>query len=140
MAVGLTALGHSTVRVLAADGTYAGLGYRIAPDLVITCAHVVAAALGTDPREPTPPTGKVLLDLPFAPGGEAGIQASAALAPDGWLPVGEGSKATDLALLRIDDAGTTLPLPRSPGRPSPLTLAPGGQRDDEPIAAFCVGR
>jgi hypothetical protein len=92
---------------------------------------VVAAALGTDPREPTPPTGKVLLDLPFAPGGEVGIQASAALAPGGWLPLGEGNKATDLALLRIDDAGTTLPLPGSPAELDPAISLAG-----KPFAAY----
>jgi hypothetical protein len=126
MAVGLTALGQNTVRVLAEEGGYAGLGYRIAPNLVITCAHVVAAALGTDPHDPTPPTGQVLLDLPFAPGGEPAMQTFAALAPGGWLPFGEGSKATDLALLRIEDAGAAaLPLPGAPADLDPAISLTG---------------
>ncbi|WP_058556453.1 serine protease [Thiohalocapsa sp. ML1] len=129
MATGLAALGHSVVRVLAADGAYAGLGYRVAPDLVITCAHVVAAALGTDPQDPSPPAGEVRLDTPLASGAGTDVQISAAPVPGGWLPVAANGAPADLALLRV--AGTGFPLPGTPAG-----LDPGISHTGKPFAAY----
>jgi len=111
MSVALTALGCSVVRILGQDKTYAGLGYRAGPELVITCAHVVANALRTDPHDPKPPPGEVLLDVPFALGHESEVPVRANVVPTGWIPSAEGSRLSDLALLRVVDTATRLPLP-----------------------------
>lgn len=110
MGIGLAALGHSVVRVLDPNGEYVGLGYRVDSAFVITCAHVVAEALGTNRHAPDPPTGEVLLDVPFAPAGESKVRVPATIVLMGWLPVSESAGPTDLALLQV--VGTTaLPLP-----------------------------
>ncbi len=113
MAVDLTPLQNSLVRVLGLDGFYAGLGYRIATDLVITCAHVVAAAMDTHGAEVEASTVRIMLDVPFATEGEDIVQAPAQVVPGGWLPMRDDKGPSDLALLRVSDGPHSLPLPGS---------------------------
>ncbi|MFF3561412.1 trypsin-like peptidase domain-containing protein [Streptomyces sp. NPDC002574] len=81
------------VRVKGPDGELAGAGFLIAPDLVLTCAHVVNDALRR-PREDEVATGtEVLVDLPFAEGG-------AAAEVERWVPVRE-DQTGDIAVLRL---------------------------------------
>ncbi len=115
MATDLTPLSHSVVRVLSTDRVYAGLGYRVSAELVITCAHVVAEALGTDPKGTQPPSGQVLLDVPFAADKQNEIQVPAVVVvPGGWLPVDDGNRAADLALLQVSGGPDVLPFPGPP--------------------------
>ncbi|MFB7372870.1 trypsin-like peptidase domain-containing protein [Streptomyces sp. NPDC056222] len=56
----------AVVRIKGADGAIGGAGFLVAPDLVLTCAHVVSDALGR-PRADAVDTGtEVTVDLPLA--------------------------------------------------------------------------
>lgn len=59
-------LGRSVARIQDQAGRVVGAGFLIAPDLVATCAHVVAAALGVDYEGQPAPQGVVFLDFPMA--------------------------------------------------------------------------
>ena len=62
-------LSASLVRVLTPTGEVAGAGFLVSPTRVLTCAHVVAQALGARDDLPHPPDGEVRLDFPLlAPG------------------------------------------------------------------------
>ena len=101
MSADLTPLRNSVVRISGPEGGYAGLGYRVSADLVVTCAHVVAEALNHDADAAEPPAGQVLVDAPFAVGEDARTQIEASVVPKGWLPVREGNAPADLAVLRL---------------------------------------
>jgi hypothetical protein len=62
--------GRSVVRVLDASGEVAGAGFLIGPDLVATCAHVVAEAVGADAYSNRTPDRRVRVDLPIVQGAE----------------------------------------------------------------------
>lgn len=88
------------VRVLDRGGDPVGAGFLAGPDLVATCAHVVADALGADPYGPVP-TAAVRLDLPLflTPDAE---QPPAALDADvlRWQPI-RADGSGDIAILRV---------------------------------------
>ncbi|MGQ4384802.1 trypsin-like peptidase domain-containing protein [Streptomyces sp. SAS_270] len=116
------------VRVLSPDGALWGAGVLVAPEgatvHVLTCAHVVTAAIGG-------PSGQLLVDLP----GRA-WSATARLLPDSWSPApaydrpvpgADCMPGADFAVLALDAQHPQLP--RGCG---PLPLAqcdhPSGQR------------
>ena len=103
MSADLTPLRNSVVRISGPEGGYAGLGYRISADIVVTCAHVVAEALSHDADAEEPPAGQVLVDVPFATGEDAQTPIKASVVAKGWLPVREGNAPADLAVLRLAD-------------------------------------
>ncbi|HYH33127.1 MAG TPA: trypsin-like peptidase domain-containing protein [Pseudonocardia sp.] len=84
------------MRVLSGDGTVIGAGFVIGPDLVATCAHVVADAAAADPYAPDPPHGTVLLDFPLVPGGGPGRARV-----HRWSPIAADGSG-DIAVLRLD--------------------------------------
>ncbi|SNT20160.1 nSTAND1 domain-containing NTPase [Actinacidiphila glaucinigra] len=87
------ALAAAVVRVKGPGGELAGAGFLVAPDLVLTCAHVVSDALGR-PREDEVEAGtEVYVDLPFASGG-------AAAEVERWVPVRD-DQTGDIAVLRL---------------------------------------
>ena len=76
------------------SGRPVGAGVLLAGRYVLTCAHVVADALGVEPREgrPAEPVGVELL---------AGEQrADAVVVPGGWTPVKDDERG-DIAVLRL---------------------------------------
>ncbi|MEV0411887.1 trypsin-like peptidase domain-containing protein [Streptomyces sp. NPDC050448] len=89
------ALGSALVRVAGPDGTVGGVGFLVAPDLALTCAHVVADALGLPRAQVPAPPGALTLDRPLsgAPG-----QGAAAVAH--WVPLREDGTG-DIAVLRL---------------------------------------
>ncbi|MFF9895922.1 trypsin-like peptidase domain-containing protein [Streptomyces longispororuber] len=121
------------VRVLSPRGTVHGAGILVAPGLVLSCAHVVAGALGARPG-PAPPADPVLLDaagFPDAPRGTATVVAG------GWFPGPlDGAPGGDLAVLATDwrppDAVRPAPLGRCdapPGREVRMYGYPGRAPD-----------
>ncbi|MCX4851395.1 trypsin-like peptidase domain-containing protein [Streptomyces sp. NBC_00893] len=89
---GNDALESSQVRICSAAGEVVGAGFLIAADVVCTCAHVVARALGiADERVPNKP---VDLDFPLL-GGRPPARATVV----SWRRGG-----ADVALLRLDGA------------------------------------
>ncbi|MFE8915173.1 trypsin-like peptidase domain-containing protein [Streptomyces globisporus] len=100
----------SVVRVRSEDGSIAGAGFLVAPDTVLTCAHVVSDALGR-PRELAVGAGQTVgLDLPFAVGCPSGTAKVVH-----WVPVRE-DQGGDVAVLRL-----SAPLPGA--RPLPMAAA-----------------
>ena len=56
----------SIIRFFASDGTtIVGTGFLVSKTTVLTCAHVISAALDTDEDIPISPAKKVLLDFPL---------------------------------------------------------------------------
>lgn len=86
------------VRVLSARGVVQGAGILVMPGVVLTCAHVVASAVGQEQGRPgAVPTGAVLVDVPGCPGGAVG---EAGVVPDAWFPGPlAGGAGGDLAVL-----------------------------------------
>ncbi|WP_371618686.1 trypsin-like peptidase domain-containing protein [Streptomyces sp. NBC_00454] len=116
------ALGAAVVRVRGADGTVGGAGFLVAPDLVLTCAHVVSDALGR-PRDEDPTGSGIAVDLPLADlrtddrddGRTDDRDSDRTDAPteddprqwpavvEHWVPIRTG-RAGDIALLRLREA------------------------------------
>jgi WD40 repeat protein len=99
------------VRVLAGgrDGTgeVVGSGFLVGPDLVATCAHVVAAAIGTDPYALEAPDATIELDFPTLPGPPVTRTGRV----HRWVPIGADGSG-DVALIRLDaesPAGAVMP-------------------------------
>ncbi len=116
------------VRILDPDGRLvAGAGVLVAPRRVVTCAHVIAAALGAgEMPAPAPagamvaprgPAGTVTIDFPHSGRLDSAGARIAQVVPDGWYPGGMG----DLAMLEVLGGD---PLPE----PAPLRLAGEPQR------------
>ncbi|MFE1318142.1 trypsin-like peptidase domain-containing protein [Kitasatospora phosalacinea] len=89
------ALSSAIVRVTGPDGAVAGVGFLVSPDLAVTCAHVVADALGI-PRTHVPvPPGTVTLDRPLS---GAADRTAAEVAH--WIPL-RADGTGDIAVLRL---------------------------------------
>jgi NTP-dependent ternary conflict system VMAP-like protein/effector-associated domain 2 (EAD2)-containing protein/trypsin-like peptidase len=84
-------------RVLRPDGTVCGAGVLLTDRHVLTCAHVIAAALNCDPRGPRP-DGLVQVDFPASPDRAA---RQARIAADGWANQRQ-DEGGDLAVMVID--------------------------------------
>src|SRR5215471_15716705 len=95
-----TQLKAAIVRIFATQGYIVGMGFLVSERAVLSCAHVITAALHIAEDTPDAPTATILLDFPL-------------IAPDHYLhahisfwqppqPNGGG----DIAVLQLDD---TLP-------------------------------
>jgi hypothetical protein len=97
-----TPFSSSIVRIRTPAGVVCGAGFLVAERQVITCAHVVADALGLARTTPETPTAAVALDFPLLP---EKWMCSARVAF--WLPVrhdslGGSADAEDIAVLEFD--------------------------------------
>ncbi|MFE6270761.1 trypsin-like peptidase domain-containing protein [Streptomyces goshikiensis] len=118
------ALASAVVRIAGTDGTVGGVGFLIAPDLVITCAHVVHDALGP-PREHTgAPAGELTLDRPLAGPGRAAAEVAH------WAPPSP-DRTGDIAVLRLRE-----PLPGA----VPLAMAEAGSLWGHPVRVLGLTR
>lgn len=91
----------AVVRVIGPHGVIGGAGFFVAPDLVLTCAHVVSDALGL-PRAAAVDVGtEVVVDLPLADGEQDAPQGTARVWR--WVPI-RADQTGDLALLRLAEA------------------------------------
>ncbi|MER7397023.1 trypsin-like peptidase domain-containing protein [Streptomyces sp. NPDC000151] len=92
-------LGAAVLRVRAAGdgGEIAGAGFLVAPELAVTCAHVVSDALRTPHQEPLPDGARVRVDLPLGGGGSADAEVAH------WLPYADDGSG-DIAVLRLRQA------------------------------------
>lgn len=93
--------GQRSVRILDARGSVVGTGLLVGAGCVLTCAHVVTAALGAESVRGRP-TGAVRVDLPAA-----GQEREAEVLPGGWFPA-EANGAGDLAVLTVLGPGVDL--------------------------------
>nr|WP_203685857.1 trypsin-like peptidase domain-containing protein [Streptomyces sp. SID14515] len=110
----------AVVRVKGADGAIGGAGFLVAPDLVLTCAHVVSDALDR-PREEAVETGtEVTVDVPLAGNVDGGEQRAEVRR---WIPI-RPDQAGDIAVLRLRTG--------IPGtRPLPMADPPDGVWDHD---------
>lgn len=91
----------AVAQVLDMNGDRVGLGFLVADRLVLTCAHVVNAALGRDLRSVERPisTASVQLRFPFI--GAANEQTERRSVVAGWFPAAETFDQTDVSLLHL---------------------------------------
>jgi hypothetical protein len=80
-----------------AEGTIFGAGFVVAPNLVCTCAHVVANALGMRQTPEKAPDALVHLDFPFL----VGMDLTASIVS--WKPI-MTNESGDIAVLRLTSA------------------------------------
>lgn len=85
----------SVARILSADGRPEGAGFRAGQREVITCAHVVATALGLPPETQESPGGRLWIDFPLA---ERGTRVPARVGA--WTPVRPDGSG-DIAVLEL---------------------------------------
>lgn len=107
------------VRIGNARGEVYGAGVLVDPLHVLTCAHVVAAILRSDPAGHRP-DGQVLTQFPFAPRTELSsslLEIEASVEDQGWVPTTRRGQG-DLALLRLRHAVPEDLKPASLDRPS----------------------
>ncbi|MGY3684831.1 nSTAND1 domain-containing NTPase [Streptomyces sp. TE33382] len=96
MEPGSAALSDASVaRILGADGRPEGAGFRAGPREVITCAHVVATALGLPPDTQDSPGDRLWVDFPLA---ERGTRVPARVGS--WTPVRPDGSG-DIAVLEL---------------------------------------
>ncbi|MFJ6382499.1 hypothetical protein ACIQI7_21155 [Kitasatospora sp. NPDC092039] len=126
--IGPRALNSAVLRVRDTRGDPVGLGFLVTPELALTCAHVVSAALGLRPDE-RPAAARLDVDLPLQPAsatGGAGVAAGVTASVEHWMPPRE-SGGGDVAVLRLD-----APLPG--GRP--VRLIETDEVWEHPVRAF----
>ncbi|MGW7416228.1 nSTAND1 domain-containing NTPase [Streptomyces sp. NPDC054863] len=103
----------AVVQICSATGGVEGVGFLVAPGVVVTCAHVVEAA-GAGPGDPV----RVVFDhLPGTPGSTAEVVTEA------WRP----RDAEDVAFLRVQDP---------PPHIAPLALGPAAGARGHPVRSF----
>ncbi len=108
------------VRILGPDERAVGVGALVGSHEVLTCAHVVNAALGLDARAQHQPDGAVLLDFPLVPNLSASQHPTTYSARvTKWLPPPRDGAAGD------DIAGLVLTHGPPPGAvPARMTVNP----------------
>ncbi|MEU9716318.1 trypsin-like peptidase domain-containing protein [Streptomyces sp. NPDC047976] len=87
-------LGSAIVRVAGPAGPV-GVGFLVAPGLALTCAHVVADALGAPRTQVPAPTGVLTLDRPLS-GASRPVPAEV----EHWVPL-RADGTGDIAVLRL---------------------------------------
>lgn len=119
-----------TARILDPNGTPAGVGVLVAERHILTCAHVVNAALGRNELAQERPAEAVALDFPLLPG-EPQVRATV----ESWLPPPrDGAAGDDIAGLVL--AGE----PRAPEGAAPARLAVDPPRPGRMVRVFgCPG-
>ncbi|MFE4451655.1 trypsin-like peptidase domain-containing protein [Streptomyces sp. NPDC056796] len=83
-----------------ADNPVVGAGFLVTPDIVCTCAHVVADALGLSRDTESAPTDLVRVEFPLLRD-DAGRIPVASAAVVSWQPIREEDDSGDVALLRL---------------------------------------
>jgi hypothetical protein len=92
------ALELSVVRIYGKQGKIVGAGFLISPEYLLTCAHVVASALGIAPISLEQPKELIQLDFPIIKAGKI-LTASVEV----WVPVKPNCSPEDIAVLKLID-------------------------------------
>ncbi|MFJ2825941.1 trypsin-like peptidase domain-containing protein [Streptomyces toxytricini] len=94
-------------RILNADGRPEGAGFRIGRREIITCAHVVARALGLPDDTLEPPDGRLSVDFPLA---DRGTTVHAAIGA--WIPPRPDGGGDTAVLTLLADPSDKVPVAR----------------------------
>lgn len=120
-----------------------GLGFAIAPARVVTCAHVVNAALGRpDIRDPVQPGERERVLVRFSIGGNVHGERYLDASVSGWLPAEDGVfDIDDVAVLDLAQAAPAhvRPLRLVPHRPS-MPVQMWGPQPGRPDGGHVVGQ
>jgi Trypsin-like peptidase domain/Effector-associated domain 9 len=87
----------SIARIFTVDGSVIGAGFLVSDRHLLTCAHVVADALGIDSNISEMPTKTIELDFPLLSRGQK-VTAKVVF----WKPINSGKMGEDIAVLEID--------------------------------------
>ncbi|WP_227026118.1 trypsin-like peptidase domain-containing protein [Streptomyces fodineus] len=98
------------VQIKGREGRPVGSGFLISRHQILTCAHVVTAALGLDSHSDHGPRTPLQVAL-LATGEEPAEEATAEVVPGSWLP--RRAASGDVAVLRLVEPRDFLPLPRT---------------------------
>lgn len=122
---GARSLDAAILRIFAGPEHPVGAGFLVADDLALTCAHVVATALGIADGVEPPMGATIEIDLPLLGPAHSGMRATAGI--ERWVP------AQDVAVLRLAE-----PMPGA--RPIRLINQPENLEDlwGHPARAFGV--
>lgn len=90
--------GSAHARICTTTGQVVGAGFLVGPNVVATCAHVIAYATGTDPNAVQPPDSIVAVDFPLLP--STGPRRARVRR---WTPIA-GDGRGDIAILELDGA------------------------------------
>jgi V8-like Glu-specific endopeptidase len=93
----LSAFKGSIIRIFHANGAIVGAGFLVSPQYVLTCAHVVAAALGIPNNTKEAPTDSIHLDFPLVAAGQK-IKAQVVF----WQPMNPSVVGEDIAGLKLE--------------------------------------
>ncbi|MFI0350917.1 trypsin-like peptidase domain-containing protein [Actinomadura sp. 9N407] len=104
------------------DGDHWGFGLLVAPGKVVTCAHVVAQAVGEPNELAYAPAGTIRLAFPFL-----GPQAETSARVAAWAPM-MGEDSGDIAGLEI--------VGEAPAGARPAGMARGGPYDEHEVLAY----
>ncbi|HEX2416746.1 MAG TPA: trypsin-like peptidase domain-containing protein [Micromonosporaceae bacterium] len=110
------------VRVLGDEGGICGAGVLIDPWRVLTCAHVVAKALGVDSHG-APPVGVVTVDFPAL----SGVSRFARVMTGGWVPTAQDGRG-DVTVLVLDQP--------APDELRPANFSLCGELDRRSVRAY----
>jgi S1-C subfamily serine protease len=86
----------SIARIFTVDGSVIGAGFLVSDRHLLTCAHVVADALGIDSNISEMPTKTIELDFPLLSTGQK-VTAKVVF----WKPINSGKMGEDIAVLEI---------------------------------------
>ncbi|MFK8184570.1 MAG: GUN4 domain-containing protein [Phormidesmis sp.] len=87
------------VRIYHLKGTVVGTGFLVGKQSILTCAHVVTAALGVPQSTSEKPSDFIELDFPFVdPGRKKRARVTC------WVPVASNSVGDDIAVLTAVDS------------------------------------
>lgn len=136
------ALVAAVVRVKGPDGAIGGAGFLIAPDLVLTCAHVVSDALDRRREDVVEVGAEVTVDVPLAGNADGVDEGDHGAEVQRWIPI-RSDRSGDIAVLRLRH-----PIPGA--RPLAMADPPGGVwkhdartvgfTDDDPDGIWQSGR
>ncbi|MEW6497309.1 MAG: serine protease [Cyanobacteriota bacterium] len=87
----------SITRVFHTNGVVVGAGFLVSGQYVLTCAHVVTAALGISNNTTEAPTGSIDLDFPLVAPGQK-IKAQVVF----WQPMNSSAIGEDIAGLKLE--------------------------------------
>lgn len=103
------ALASAVVQVKGPSGVPGGAGFLIAPDLVLTCAHVVSDALDELRQKPVAEGTPVMVEFPLCESIDGRPSWPAIV--ESWVPIG-ADRTGDIAVLRLEKPiPGTRPLP-----------------------------
>ena len=105
-------------RLWSDEGSVAGAGFLAPRGVVVTCAHVVNAALGHQQLRREEPRGEIRIDLPWGAGKKEFRGSIVAWRPPVAPDMRRPDPCVDIAVLRLDDeppAAATLQ-PQAPAR------------------------